>query len=182
MTTSSLLFPVWTTPCAVQPTDIGFTKVKLPYGWLGCMAPFPIVYGAYRFRTSEALFQWLRFDGHPAVQAQILAQTSPMMAKDVARANRELLGRGVMWDESGPDIEIMRLCLRLKLEQYPHLATLLAATGDAMIVEDCTTHPWESAEFWGAVRRGGRWHGKNVLGSLWMEVREGLPQRPRIGI
>jgi predicted NAD-dependent protein-ADP-ribosyltransferase YbiA (DUF1768 family) len=96
-----------------------------------------------------------------------------MMAKEVARTNRALLGRGVMWDESGPDIEWMRLCIRLKLEQYPHFATLLAATGDAMLVEDCTTHPRESAEFWGAVRRGNHWHGKNVLGCLWMEMREG---------
>jgi N-glycosidase YbiA len=176
MTNSSLIFPAWITPSAVQSTDIAFTKVKLSYGWLGCMAPFPIIYGGHRFRTSEALFQWLRFDGHPGVRAQILAQASPMMAKDVARTNRGLLGRGVMWDESGPDIELMQLCLRLKIEQYPYLATLLSGTGDAMIVEDCTTHPRESAEFWGAVRRGSQWHGKNVLGCLWMERREGLRQ------
>lgn len=174
MTTPSLLFPAWTTPCAVQSTDISFTKVKLPYGWLGCMAPFPIVYGGHRFRTSEALFQWLRFDGHPVVQSQIMAQTSPMMAKDVARTNSELLRRGTMWDESAPDIELMRLCLRLKLEQHPLLAVLLHGTGNAMLVEDCSTHPWESAEFWGAVRRGNHWHGENVLACLWMELREGI--------
>jgi hypothetical protein len=41
---------------------IAFTKVALSFGWLGNMAPYPIVYEAKLYRTTEALFQALRFD------------------------------------------------------------------------------------------------------------------------
>lgn len=71
----------------------------------------------------------------------------------------------------GPALDRMRPCLRLKVDQYPELLHLPRRTGDTMPIENCTSHPWESAEFWGAVRRGGEWHGQNVLGCLWMEIR-----------
>ena len=32
---------------------IAFTKVALPYGWLGNMAPFPLVYDGQKYLTSE---------------------------------------------------------------------------------------------------------------------------------
>ena len=41
---------------------ISFSKVALPYGWLGNMAPYPIIYEGKRWRTIEALFQSLRFN------------------------------------------------------------------------------------------------------------------------
>lgn len=36
-------------------------------------------------------------------------------------------------------------CLRLKLEQHPDLKQKLIETGDAIIIEDCTTHDREAA-------------------------------------
>ena len=36
---------------------IAFTKVALPFGWLGNMAPYPVTYGGKAWRTTEALFQ-----------------------------------------------------------------------------------------------------------------------------
>lgn len=39
---------------------IAFTKVNLPYGWLSNMSPHPLDFGG-TWRTSEALFQSLRF-------------------------------------------------------------------------------------------------------------------------
>jgi ribA/ribD-fused uncharacterized protein len=149
---------------------IAFTKVSLPYGWLGNMAPFPIAYEGLEYRTSEALFQCLRFAGHPAVQELIRAQRSPMAAKMTARAHRHLLKR-TTWDEAEDDIERMRLCLELKLAQHPDLLPQLIATGDAVLIEDCTKRPHGSSMFWGAVFSNGAWVGRNVLGKLWMELR-----------
>lgn len=40
---------------------VSFTKVSLPHGWLGNMSPYPINFGGVIWRTSEALFQSLRF-------------------------------------------------------------------------------------------------------------------------
>jgi ribA/ribD-fused uncharacterized protein len=149
---------------------IAFTKVSLPYGWLGNMAPYPIEYEGKRYRTSEALFQCLRFNGHLDVQETIRAQKSPMAAKMMARKHRHLFDRPE-WDEAEDDIPRMRRCLELKLAQHPSLVTQLLDTGDALLVEDCTARPRGSARFWAAVREHDAWSGRNVLGTLWMDLR-----------
>jgi ribA/ribD-fused uncharacterized protein len=138
------------------------------------MSPHPIDYNGYHYRTAEALFQALRFKNHPEIQEQIRDQKSPMAAKMKARKNRELLNRGEKWDEAASDIPLMKKCLELKLDQHPELTDKLIETGDAIIIEDCTTHDRESARFWGAVNEDGTWIGKSVFGDIWMEIREEL--------
>ena len=135
------------------------------------MAPQELKYAGMPFLTSEALFQWLRFESFENVKKEIVSVASPMAAKMIARKNRALLGRGDMWDEAESDIELMRVCLREKLAQHPYLVPLLVDTGERVIVEDCTARPRESAAFWGAIREGGYWRGRNVLGNLWMDLR-----------
>lgn len=56
---------------------IGFTKVKLPYGWLGNMSPYPIEFGGKIYKTSEALFQALRFNDEE-IQEIIISEKSPI--------------------------------------------------------------------------------------------------------
>ena len=70
---------------------ISFTKVSLPYGWLGNMAPYPVKYNNVRYRTTEALFQSLRFMNHPDVQVLIQENKSPMGCKMVAKKYSNLL-------------------------------------------------------------------------------------------
>jgi predicted NAD-dependent protein-ADP-ribosyltransferase YbiA (DUF1768 family) len=57
--------------------EIAFTKVTLPYDWLGNMAPYPITFAGKVWKTSEALFQALRFDD-ASIQELLRSQTSPM--------------------------------------------------------------------------------------------------------
>ena len=154
--------------------EITVTKVKEQNGWLSCMSAHPVSYNGLDFRTVEALFQWLRFDQHPNVQQDIIDQKSPMGAKMKARKNRELLNRGIKWDEHPTDLPLMKMCLELKLSQHPDLKTELINTGSADIIEDCTTHDRESARFWGMVKKDGKWIGDNQLGKLWMEIRDGI--------
>ncbi len=89
-----------------------------------------------------------------------------------ARKNKDLLKRGKMWDESEEDLDTMSFCLKLKLEQHPELQQRLVDTSDAKIIEDCTSHPRESARFWGMVKTNSSLEGENKLGKLWMELRE----------
>ena len=156
---------------------IAFTKVKLPYGWLGNMSPYPVEYEGKLYRTTEALFQALRFGGYPEIQEEIRAEKSPMSAKIVAKKHRHLLTRIGEWDEADDDIDRMKLCLKLKLEQHPELKQMLIDTGAALIIEDCTARPGGSAKFWGAVFENGEWVGRNVLGKLWIELRDGLKEK-----
>lgn len=157
--------------------EITISKVKEESGWLSCMSPYPVNFNGTRYKTCEALFQVLRFQGYPEIQKAIQECPSPMGAKMIARKNRELLGRGKMWDEDSGDIPLMKKCLMLKLEQHPALREKLIATGDAVIIEDCSTHDRESSRFWGAVKVDGEWVGKNVFGKLWMEIRDELVQK-----
>lgn len=154
--------------------EITITKVKEEGGWLSCMSAYPVTYQGIQYKTCEALFQSLRFEGYPVIQKQIQECPSPMGAKMIARKNRDKLNRGVKWDEAPSDIPLMKKCLILKLEQHPELKENLIATGDAIIIEDCTTHDRESARFWGAVKLDGKWVGENIFGKLWMEIRKEL--------
>jgi predicted NAD-dependent protein-ADP-ribosyltransferase YbiA (DUF1768 family) len=70
------------------------------------------------------------------------------------------------------DVENMGLVLMLKIEQHPEIRRMLLETGDAELIEDCTKRASESGLFWGAKREGGSWVGGNMLGKLWMELRE----------
>ena len=151
--------------------EIAFTKVKLPFGWLGNMAPYPIGVVSYMWLTTEALFQSLRFDDD-AIRQEIRAQKSPMTAKMVAKRNRD---RMVVVPQSEQDLENMRRVLRLKVEQHPSVRLALLDTGDARIIEDCTARPRGSGLFWGAAKTPqGWWNGENMLGKLLMQVRAEL--------
>jgi ribA/ribD-fused uncharacterized protein len=155
-----------------------FTGVKEPYGWLGNMYSNPIKYDGKTFRTPEALFQWIRFYDYPDVQNEIFAQRSPMGAKMKARINRHLLNRTGNWDEQEDDKDWMRVCLRLKVEQHPDIRKKLISTGDKILVENCSNRDRESSRFWGAVYNSSSncWEGHNILGNLWMELRDNLKQ------
>jgi N-glycosidase YbiA len=154
--------------------EITITRVNEEGGWLSCMSAYLVQYIGIMFRTCEALFQYCRFEGHPQVQSEILNCPSPMGVKMIARRERALLQRDGIWDYAESDRELMKQCLRLKLEQHADLQQKLIETGDAVIIEDCTSHDREAARIWGAVRVDGNWVGQNILGQLWMELRSEL--------
>lgn len=145
-------------------------KVKNDYGWLGNMSPYPIDYQGKRYRTTEALFQALRFDDDKIIES-IRSQKSPMAAKMIAKKYRDHMFVEPMTEI---DLDNMKLVLRLKIEQHPKLQAALIDTDDEEIVEDCTKRPRGSGLFWGAALKEGRWVGENWLGWLWMEIRDGL--------
>lgn len=148
---------------------IGFTKVALPYGWLGNMSPFPIEYEGVVWRTTEALFQALRFSD-PIIKEEIRLQKSPMAAKMIAKKNRELF---VVCPMSEEDLSNMRMCINLKLDQHPSLKEELVATGNSLIFEDVTSRGSRGSNlFWGAMMNDGKLIGSNELGKIWMSIRD----------
>jgi N-glycosidase YbiA len=147
---------------------IAFTKVKLPYGWLSNMSGYSVVYEGAEWRTTEHLFQALRFSDLEVHEA-IRSHKSPMTAKFYAKARKDQMKVVPMSEE---DVNNMRLCLRLKIGQHPDLFTELLATKEQTIIEDCTKRQHGSGLFWGAAKQeDGSWKGENMLGKLWMEVR-----------
>lgn len=150
--------------------EIAFTKVKLPYGWLGNMSPHPIRYEYLDYSTAEALFQVLRFKDS-AIRAAIRSARSPMTAKMVAKAHADKM---VVIPRSAEDLENMRLVLTMKLAQHADLEEELLKTGDAILIEDCSARSSTSGLFWGMARSAEGWKGENQLGKLWMERRAAL--------
>jgi predicted NAD-dependent protein-ADP-ribosyltransferase YbiA (DUF1768 family) len=149
---------------------IRFTKVSLPYGWLGNMAPFPIMYDGKRWLTSEALFQSLRF-GDDEIKEIIRKEKSPMGAKMKAKGNKLSY---IIEPMSEQDVENMKLCVRLKIEQHPLLKSQLLATGTMLIVEDIEKRKGARHFFWGAKLINGVWEGNNMMGKIWMEYRDSI--------
>lgn len=150
---------------------IGFTKVALPFGWLGNMAPFPVVWEGVTWKTTEALFQALRFED-PQIREKIRLEKSPFSAKLVAKSHRSEMSIEPL---SAKDIKNMILCVRLKLDQHPELKEELKKTGDAILFEDVSSRKTRgSSLFWGAYLQDGELIGKNILARIWMKERVNL--------
>jgi ribA/ribD-fused uncharacterized protein len=154
---------------------IAFTKVALSYGWLSNMAPYPVTYAGLKWKTTEALFQALRFGPDDSVRDLIREQKSPMTAKMIAKKHAS---RRIVTPMTKEDVSLMKQVLSLKLETYPDLQQQLLNTDDAFIVEDVTNRFNGTGIFWGArLLPEGIWDGNNALGYLWMELRDELRVR-----
>lgn len=154
-----------------------FTKVALPYGWLGNMSNHSVTYEGKVYPRTEHLFQALRFDD-VSIRARIRAETNPMKAKFLAKKH---IGDMTTTQLSKEDVSNMKLVVWLKLYYNPELVQLLLDTGDKEIVEDVSDRSkWKGGSdlFWGkgvALSNKDKvspfWVGNNMLGEIWMEWR-----------
>jgi predicted NAD-dependent protein-ADP-ribosyltransferase YbiA (DUF1768 family) len=147
-----------------------FTAEDVQNGWLSNLSEHDVEYKGQVF-TVEGLFHWLRFEGHPEIQAQLAKEPNPEDALRIAMSSRHLLPK----PDEGKAVAQMRQCLRLKIEQHPNLMKKLLATGDKVLVMDCTANPNGDDFFWGMAKCNDQWVGKNWLGRLWMELRAEKP-------
>jgi predicted NAD-dependent protein-ADP-ribosyltransferase YbiA (DUF1768 family) len=153
---------------------ISFTKVDLPYGWLGNMSPYPVTYDNKVWRTTEALFQALRFNDEEIREA-IRNEKSPMGAKLKAKSIMKNTDPSniCVTPLSDKDLENMKMCVKLKLEQHPHLVKELKETGKCKIYEDVSSRGKRGSNlFWGSLIENGSWVGQNHLGNIWEEIRD----------
>lgn len=150
-----------------QKVVIEFTKVDLPYGWLGNMYASPIKFNGKIWKTSEALFQALRFDDEE-IRELIRNEKSPMGAKMRAKANKNKMKVLPM---SYEDLENMKMVVRQKFEQNPVLKSKLKITGEHEIIENIGNRNGERHLFWGMKKVNGEWIGQNNMGQILMEIR-----------
>jgi len=114
------------------------------------------------FDTSEAAYHWHRFHMHPGIQRSIRLAPSAHEAFKIAQENKPVQDAG--WDDR--KVGIMKLILLAKVNQHEYVSRKLLATGNRELIEDS----WRD-DFWGW---GPNKDGKNMLGKLWMEVRDHL--------
>jgi ribA/ribD-fused uncharacterized protein len=146
---------------------VSFRKTSEEWGGFSNMAAgFPIVVNNVEWRTSEALYQALRFPDFPEVQELIRTEKSPMSAKMVSKPHRHQSSRKD-WDVVR--IDLMYWCLRVKLTcNFNKFGELLRKSRNAEIVENSSKD-----RFWGAVPVNDDYlQGQNVLGVLITKLRQ----------
>lgn len=138
---------------------------------LSNFSAFSLKWQGRRFPTSEHAYHWEKFepgtkDEHGLyVRDHILTAESAHAAFKMAEAWKPL--RRPDWDSV--KVDIMRSILREKARQHEYVRRKLLATGDRELVEDS----WRD-DFWGW---GPNRDGKNMLGTLWMQVRAELREQ-----
>ncbi|KVO30889.1 hypothetical protein WL51_30545 [Burkholderia ubonensis] len=148
-----------------------------PYGRFSNLYKRPIVFEGETFETSEHAYQAGKAR-KPQVREWILAAPSPAL---VAMAAHGLYWWDIRSDWSKIKFDRMRDVLRAKFGQHDDLRELLLSTGNARLVESATVDNPVN-RLWGEVNGVG----KNMLGTLLMEVREELraaaspPKRRRV--
>jgi ribA/ribD-fused uncharacterized protein len=144
--------------------NVVFRKTREKWGGMSNMcAGYPLRIAGITMRTSEALYQALKYPNYPRIQTNILTQKSPMSAKMVGKPHKEKI-RADWFDVRET---IMLWCLEQKAKQNSKFRDLLKASEGMEIIESS----WKD-RFWGAVPEGDFLYGSNRLGCLLMKLRD----------
>lgn len=139
---------------------------------LSNFSAFELRWNGLHFPTLEHAYHWEKFNvahqhrsGYTS-QAQTLIQCarSAHEAFKIGGDDKWRPYRRADWD--GVKVGIMGALLRAKVAQHEYVERKLLATGDRELVENS----WRD-DFWGW---GPNKDGKNMLGRLWMQVRDEL--------
>jgi predicted NAD-dependent protein-ADP-ribosyltransferase YbiA (DUF1768 family) len=145
---------------------------------MGNMPHFEVSYQGKKFKSSEHLFQWLRYRGHSRIQKRIREHKNSLYMKKTVHTPSEYLIRPL---NQKRDKRRMMICLRAKVKAYPWMAKRLLLTGNAVIIENVSKRPRGSGMVWGAAwdPERGAWLGHNWLGRAWMKLRTELRRARR---
>jgi ribA/ribD-fused uncharacterized protein len=132
---------------------------------LSNFSAFNLQWKGLTFPTSEHAYHWEKFMSGSGrdVQAEILVAPSAHEAFKIA-GRAPVSMRRHDWDSA--KVPVMRAILRAKAEQHEYVRRKLLATGDRRLIENS----WRD-DFWGW---GPGRDGQNMLGKLWMQVRDEL--------
>lgn len=136
---------------------------------LSNFSSFRLMWRGIDFDTSEHAYHWEKFYGTDReVQDMIREARSAHDAFKLAESQR--MFRRADWDVA--KVGVMRDIIRAKAEQHEYVRRKLLATGNRELIEDS----WRD-DFWGW---GPNRDGRNMLGKLWMVLREELAQAARV--
>lgn len=144
---------------------VAIHKVKEPWGILGNFARTPLVIEGVAFKSSEHLFQLMKFQDEEAVRAVYQANNPKMTAKKWEKTHRRS-----DWGEM--IVDAMKFCLMQKYAQSPDFRSELERSAGKYIVEDQTSFPKKTPDTWGVKQQGDTFVGPNLLGRLLMQLRD----------
>lgn len=127
---------------------------------LSNFSAFNLRWKGARFATSEQAYHWEKFyETEPKVAWKVMNADSAHEAFKIAEQYKKC--RRPDWDDV--KVDIMRRIIRAKFDQHEYVRRKLLATGNRELIEDS----WRD-DFWGW---GPNRDGKNMLGRLWMDLR-----------
>lgn len=163
-----------------QNAVVTFKKTAEEFGGFSNMSgEFPILVNGVRVRSSEHLYQALKFTDHPDVQRAILDEPSPMKAKWIAKSkdNEEKKKEGNLkkvrkdWEEI--QVEVMEFCLKTKLIWHWIKFGQLLKSAEGREIFEIEAREVKSP-YWGVVPDKDGFRGENRLGELLMKLRDEL--------
>lgn len=128
------------------------------YYMLSNFSAHEVEYDGVLYKTSEHAYQVAKFKD-PETRSKIKHATSAFLARAYGQAQD---GRIENFDK----VAVMKDIMRTKMQQHADVREALHATGNAIIEKN---HPKDY--FWGTGADGS---GKNVMGKIWMEIRDEL--------
>jgi hypothetical protein len=130
---------------------------------LSNFSAFTLMWRGHRFDTSEAAYHYEKFRDGAIGYAEAIRE-APSAHEAFKIAERYKSERRADWDLVKD--EIMLSILRAKADQHEYVRRKLLATGTRELIENS----WRD-DYWGW---GPNRDGKNMLGKLWMRVRDEL--------
>lgn len=157
---------------------ITFQKNKDDYGCFSNMyTKIPFRLDGILIHTTEHLYQALKFT-NPDIQKQILSIKNPIDSKRKAYEFPPL-GFSIRSDWESIKVDVMKFCIRCKLFYNSDFIgkKLIDSYQQSNLISFIAIRPLVEKSshdnFWGAIPNNlGQLKGKNVLGRLWMQLRE----------
>lgn len=132
---------------------------------LSNFSSFQVKMHNFTFQTAEHAYHYRKFSiTDPELAEKVAAASSAHEAFRIAQTFKQF--RRTDWDEV--KLDIMRTILKAKVNQHDYVRKKLMETGNRELIEDS----WRDDVWgWGSDQKG-----QNLLGKLWMEIREGLKE------
>uniref|UniRef100_A0A914LCV4 NADAR domain-containing protein n=1 Tax=Meloidogyne incognita TaxID=6306 RepID=A0A914LCV4_MELIC len=156
---------------------------RLAFPFFGIQHPFSNFHPAQfklwnlEFSCSEQAYVYAKFryfDDNVKAHQVMTRMMTPGNMKRYGRSCRNFNGR--VWDRVSP--MYMAEILEAKYFQNPYLAQLLLSTGTELLVEASPRDfKWGIGMSTYELKRGKKYNGKNIMGVLLMETRQGLRRK-----
>ena len=140
-------------------------RLKEEWGIFSNFASIPIVVNGVGFKSTEQLFQLMKFQDVEVLKKVYCSSSVKMTSKKWQKTHRRS-------DWGQIVLDAMKFCLVKKYEQSEEFRAALERSKGKYIVEDQTSFPKKNPDAWGVKLRGENFVGPNLLGQFLMELRE----------
>lgn len=148
-------------------------KVDQQWGIFSNFAPTPLIVNGVTFKSSEELFQLMKFtDAETLRRIRNNTTREGKTCYQIKKTTKSYEKQFRRADWGAIVIDAMKFCLMTKYNQCQEFREALDQSRGYYIVEDQTTMPKKNPDAWGVKSDGNNFIGPNLLGRLLMELRD----------